>query len=83
MQATLKDLEQELWLRMRNQGEIKWRTRTGEEIPINYMSDVHLVRAINMCRRAARKAQEKAQEDEWKKLAYEEGLSGCPDYLLI
>jgi len=48
MKATLEDLEKEAWLRMRNQGILKWTTKEGKEIPINEMSDTHLVNTINM-----------------------------------
>jgi hypothetical protein len=46
MTATIEDLERELWLRRRERGEIKWKTRDGKEIPINEMSDSHLENAI-------------------------------------
>lgn len=46
--ATLQDLEMEMWLRKRNSGQIIWTTKSGEEIPINQMSDTHLYNAINM-----------------------------------
>lgn len=46
MEATLDDLERELWLRRRNSGELVWKTREGEAIPVKDMSDKHLENAI-------------------------------------
>lgn len=48
MTANLQDLTRELWLRNRNAGQIKWTTKNGESIPINEMSDTHLLNAIKM-----------------------------------
>lgn len=48
MKADLKDLLKEAWLRQRERGLIVWTTREGKEIPINEMSDTHLVNTINM-----------------------------------
>lgn len=45
--ADIDDLIQEQWLRKRNKGEIIWKTRTGNEIPINEMTDSHLENTIN------------------------------------
>lgn len=46
-QATLKDLELELWLRSRDKGEMVWQTKDGKIIPIKDMSNTHLFNAIN------------------------------------
>ncbi len=45
--ATIDDLKLELWIRRRERGEIVWKTRNGDEIPINKMDDSHLENAIN------------------------------------
>ena len=46
--ATLEDLQQELWLRLRDEGKIKWTCRNGEQIAIKDMSFNHLVNTIKM-----------------------------------
>lgn len=61
MKATLEDLERELWLRDRNAGTIIWTTKDGKEIPINEMSDEHLLNTINMIKRV-KNYQERDQE---------------------
>ena len=48
MKARLDDLERELWMRMRDQGRIRWTTNSGKEIPIKNMTDKHLLNAIMM-----------------------------------
>ena len=45
--ATLRDLKLEQWFRKREAGEIVWKTKDGNLIPINEMSDSHLQNAIN------------------------------------
>ena len=47
-QATLEDLEREVWLRARNEGSIVWTTKNGDQIPIKDMSTQHLVNTINL-----------------------------------
>ena len=44
--AVINDLLKEIWLRNRNRGEIVWVTKDGKEIPINEMTDQHLLNAI-------------------------------------
>lgn len=46
MNATLKDLLIEQWLRRRNTGELKWVTKNGDKIALKSMSDAHLTNAI-------------------------------------
>lgn len=46
MKAEYNDLVLERWLRARQKGEIVWVTKSGDEIPINKMTDSHLENAI-------------------------------------
>ncbi len=41
------DLFLEVWFRARNSGELVWKTKTGEVIPVKDMSWSHLVNTIN------------------------------------
>lgn len=47
VEATLDDLKLELWLRQREKKEIVWVTKQGIQIPINNMTDEHIINAIN------------------------------------
>lgn len=51
MLSDLENLEKELWLRLRNNGTLTWRTKEGKDIPIKDMSDQHLINAIRMIQR--------------------------------
>lgn len=44
--AEYNDLKMELWLRMRDAGELVWVTKEGKEIPIKDMSTEHLINAL-------------------------------------
>ncbi len=44
--ATIIDLRMELWYRMRERNLVVWKTKDGTEIPINEMSDLHLLNAF-------------------------------------
>lgn len=44
--ATSIDLRMEIWYRMRERNLIVWKTKDGTEIPINEMSDLHLLNAF-------------------------------------
>lgn len=65
MKATLEDLKRELWLRNRNAGSIVWTTKDGKEIPINEMSDEHLLNTINMIMRVRNYQERDQQYYDW------------------
>jgi hypothetical protein len=46
VEATLEHLELELWLRQRERKEIIWITKQGDQIPINDMTNNHIINAI-------------------------------------
>lgn len=48
IKADINDLQLELWLRHRNNNSIVWTTKQGENIPINQMTDEHLINTINL-----------------------------------
>jgi hypothetical protein len=50
-EATTQDILMEIWLRERNSGEIVWRTRNGNNVAINEMTDTHLKNVLNMLER--------------------------------
>ena len=64
MIAGLSDLKLERWLRARESGALKWKTKNGDEISIKRMSDSHLENAIKMI--------EKMADNEEKRTEYEE-----------
>ena len=47
MDADIEDLTKELWLRQRNEGQVKWKTKDGKQIPIKDMTTQHIINAIN------------------------------------
>lgn len=49
--ATLEDLKLERWFRNRNNGNITWKMKNGNVIPIKDMSDEHLDNTIKMIQR--------------------------------
>lgn len=46
--ATKEDIAMELWLRERNDGDLRWVTKNGQEIPIKHMSIDHLRNVLNI-----------------------------------
>lgn len=50
--CTPKIFEMEMYLRMRERGMIVWITKDGKEVPINEMSDQHLMNAYKCLIRA-------------------------------
>lgn len=46
--VSLDDLRKELWLRRRNSGELAWRTKDGNHIPVKDMTDEQIANAIKM-----------------------------------
>ena len=46
--ATKEDIAMELWLRERNDGDLRWVTKNGQEIPIKHMSADHLRNILNI-----------------------------------
>jgi hypothetical protein len=51
--ADIEDIQMELWLRKRNNGDIQWTTKDGARIPIKDMSDNHLKNVLNMLEKAS------------------------------
>lgn len=51
--ADIEDIRLEIWLRERERGEIRWKTKSGEEIPIKDLSDKHLENILKMVERDA------------------------------
>lgn len=47
MDADIQDLTKELWLRQRNEGKLKWKTKDGKQIPIKDMTTQHIINAIS------------------------------------
>ena len=49
MKATIDDITQELWFRLREKKYIVWETKDGQQIPIQDLSDTHLINIIKCC----------------------------------
>lgn len=71
--ATIIDLRMELWYRMRERNLIVWKTKDGTEIPINEMSDLHLLNAFKSSIRYNTKIQDDMALDYNDTLALEHG----------
>lgn len=61
IQADITDLKMELWLRRREEGKIVWKTKNGDNIPINKMGTTHIVNAISRS--------DQYDNDNWEALA--------------
>ena len=80
MEASLFDLQLERWLRARNNGDLVWTTKKGNQIPIKSVSDTHLVNTINMLKRKFKEAETSIIEEieleeaiesyDWEKFGY-------------
>lgn len=73
MKASLFDLQLERWLRARNNGDIVWTTKEGNQVPIKDMTDTHLVNTINMLERKSIEEielEEAIASYDWEKFGY-------------
>lgn len=73
MKASLFDLQLERWLRARNNGDIVWTTKEGNQVPIKDMTDTHLVNTINMLERKSieeLELEEAIESYDWEKFGY-------------
>lgn len=73
MKASLFDLQLERWLRARNNGDIVWTTKEGNQVPIKDMTDTHLVNTINMLERKSIEEielEEAIESYNWEKFGY-------------
>lgn len=73
MKASLFDLQLERWLRARNNGDIIWTTKEGNQVPIKDMTDTHLVNTINMLERKSieeLELEEAIESYDWEKFGY-------------
>ena len=73
MEASLFDLQLERWLRARNNGDIVWTTKEGNQVPIKDMTDTHLVNTINMLERKSIEEielEEAIESYDWEKFGY-------------
>ena len=64
MQASLEDIEREIWFRRRNADEITWTTKNGQSISIREMTMQHLENCLRICMRNSMRNGSKPSPDE-------------------
>lgn len=64
MQASIEDIQREIWLRRRNADEITWTTKNGQSMSIREMTMQHLENCLRICMRNSMRNGSKPGPDE-------------------